>query len=134
MHPYLAQDDLVARCAARGVHVTAYSPLGSPDRPDVLKKSGDPDLLAHTEIGAIAAKHGATAAQVLLAWAIQRGTSVIPKSVNAERLAQNFAAAALALTADDMATIAELDAGYRYIDGAFWAPEGSPYTVEGLWD
>ena len=29
--------------------------------------------------------------------------------------------------------IAELDAGYRYIDGTFWAPEGSPYSVEDLW-
>lgn len=134
MHPYLAQDDLVARCAARGVHVTAYSPLGSPDRPDVLKKSGDPDLLAHPDIGTIAAKHDVSPAQVLLAWAVQRGTSVIPKSVNAERMAQNLAAASLPLDKADMAAIAGLDAGYRYIDGAFWAPEGSPYTLSDLWD
>lgn len=134
MHPYLAQDDLVARCAARGVHVTAYSPLGSPDRPDVLKKSGDPDLLAHPDIGTIAVKHDVSPAQVLLAWAVQRGTSVIPKSVNAERMAQNLAAASLPLDKADMAAIAGLDAGYRYIDGAFWAPEGSPYTLSDLWD
>ncbi len=133
LHPYLAQDDLLARCAARGVHVTAYSPLGSPDRPDALKKSGDPDLLAHPTIAAVAAKHRVSSAQVLLAWAIQRGTSVIPKSVNAERMAQNLAAAELELDAADMEQIAALDAGYRYVDGAFWAPEGSPYTLAGLW-
>ncbi len=134
LHPYLAQDDLIARCAARGVHVTAYSPLGSPDRPDVLKKSGDPDLLAHPVIAEVASKHGVSSAQILLAWAVQRGTSVIPKSVNVERMTQNLAAASVALDDADMQRLAALDAGYRYIDGAFWAPEGSPYTVDDLWD
>lgn len=133
LHPYLAQDDLVTRCAARGVHCTAYSPLGSPDRPDALKKSDDPDLLAHPVIGDIAEQMGASPAQVLLAWAMQRGTSVIPKSVNPERMAQNLAAAELTLTDGAMDAIAELDAGYRYIDGTFWAPMGSPYTIDGLW-
>ncbi|MDJ0521746.1 MAG: aldo/keto reductase [Planctomycetota bacterium] len=133
LHPYLAQDDLLQRCEARGVHVTAYSPLGSPDRPDVLKKSGDPDLLAHPAIGEIASRHGVSPAQILLAWAVQRGTSVIPKSVNAERMQQNLEAATLELPSGEMNAIAMLDAGYRYIDGSFWAPEGSPYTLEDLW-
>lgn len=133
LHPYLAQDDLVTRCAARGVHCTAYSPLGSPDRPDALKKSGEPDLLAHPVIGDLAKQLDASPAQVLLAWAIHRGTSVIPKSVNAERMAQNLAAAGLTLSDDQVAAIAGLDAGYRYIDGSFWAPEGSPYTLDDLW-
>lgn len=134
MHPYLAQDELVSRCAARGVHVTAYSPLGSPDRPDGLKKAGEPNLLEHPVVSEVAAAKGVSAAQVLLAWAIQRGTSVIPKSVNPERMAQNFAAASLELDDEDMAKMSALDAGYRYIDGSFWAPEGSPYTLENLWD
>ena len=134
LHPYLAQDDLLARCAARGVHVTAYSPLGSGDRPAALKKSGDPDLLAHPVVAEVAHKHGVVPAQVLLAWAIERGTSVIPKSVNPARMEQNLAAAALDLDAADMSALRDLDAGYRLIDGAFWAPEGSPYTLDGLWD
>lgn len=134
LHPYLAQDDLVTRCAARGVHCTGYSPLGSPDRPEGLKKSGDPDLLAHPVVGDIAEQVNASSAQVLLAWAIERGTSVIPKSVNAERMAQNLAAADLALSEGQMNAIAELDAGYRFIDGTFWASEGSPYTLEDLWN
>ena len=133
LHPYLAQDDLVTRCAARGVHCTAYSPLGSPDRPAALRKSGDPDLLTHPVIGAVAEEAGASPAQVLLAWALQRGTSVIPKSVNPERMAQNLAAAELMLSDAQMDAVAAIDAGYRYIDGAFWAPEGSPYTLDQLW-
>ncbi len=134
LHPYLAQEDLLARCAERGVHVTAYSPLGSPDRPEVLRKADDPDLLTHPVIGEVAARHGVTHAQVLLAWAVCRGTSVIPKSVNKERMAQNLAAASLELDEDDMTQILALDAGHRYIDGSFWAPEGSPYSLASLWD
>lgn len=134
LHPYLAQNDLLARCKAAGVHVTAYSPLGSPDRPDVLKKPTDPNLLTHPALQAVAAKHRKSPAQVLLAWAIARGTSVIPKSVTPRRLVENLAAASLDLDAADMAAIAALDAGYRLVDGAFWAPPGSPYTVESLWD
>jgi alcohol dehydrogenase (NADP+) len=133
LHPYLAQDDLLARCARRGVHVTAYSPLGSPDRPDILKKPDEPNLLAHPVVVDLARMHGASPAQVLLAWAIGRGTSVIPKSVHTGRMKQNLHAADLELDEHDMAALAALDAGYRYVDGAFWAPEGSPYTVEDLW-
>ena len=133
-HPYLAQRELVERCAARGVHVTAYSPLGSPDRPDILKKDNEPNLLAHPVIGSVAEKHGATNAQILIAWAVQRGTSVIPKSVDPERMSENFAAMDIALDEHDMQALAALDGPYRFIDGRFWAPEGSPYTYETLWD
>ncbi|MCA9313976.1 MAG: aldo/keto reductase [Planctomycetes bacterium] len=133
LHPYLAQDGLRAHAAKRGVHLTAYSPLGSPDRPDVMRRAEDPDLLAHPTIAGVAAKHDATPAQVLLAWALARDTSVIPKSTNPGRLAQNLAAADLVLDADDMATIAGMDAGYRFVEGTFWCPPGSPYSVADLW-
>ena len=62
-----------------------------------------------------------------------RGTSVSPKSVSPKRLAENLAAAELELTADDSERIAGLDRHRRYIDGTFWAKEGSPYTLEDLW-
>ena len=77
--------------------------------------------------------HGATPAQVLLSWALLRGTSVIPKSVSPKRLAENLAAAELELTTDDMERIAGLDRHRRYIDGTFWTLEGGPYTVEEFW-
>lgn len=133
-HPHLAQKELLQRCAARGVHVTAYSPLGSPDRPDMLKKDDEPDLLAHPVIAEVAGRVGVSNAQVLLAWAIQRGTSVIPKSVNAERMRENLAAAELTLDDAAMAAIDALDGPYRYIDGSFWASEGSPYTLDTIWN
>src|SRR3546814_12438043 len=78
-----------------GIHVTAYSPLGSADRPERLKKEDDPILLEDPAIQTLAERHDASPAQILLAWALHRGTAVIPTSVNTERLRQNFEAQSL---------------------------------------
>ncbi len=136
LHPYLQQNELLAFCNSENIHLTAYSPLGSPDRPERLK--GDipppPPLLQDEVIAEIAKKYNASAAQILIRWAIQRGTAVIPKSVTPARIQQNFAAAALELSAEEMEKIAAMNLHQRYVDGSFWAKNGSPYTVEGLWD
>jgi alcohol dehydrogenase (NADP+) len=115
------------------VHLTAYSPLGSLDRPDSLKDEDEPVLLEDPVIAGIAEKHGATPAQVLIRWAIERGTAVIPKSVNPGRIAENFAATQVPLTDEDMNQIAALDRGQRYVDGTLWTMEGSPYSLADLW-
>lgn len=133
MHPYLQQPELVSFCKEHGIHLTAYSPLGSNDRPEGMKAKDEPVLLEDKTIGAIADRVGATPAQVLLAWAVQRGTSVIPKSVNPGRMAQNLAAADLALDDATMAEITAMDRGRRYVDGTFWEKPGSGYTVAELW-
>ena len=125
---------MVEYCRKHGVLLTAYSPLGSGDRPAALKKAGEPTLLDHPTILDIAEKNGCTPAQVLLAWGIGRETVVIPKSVNPERLRQNLAAADLVLDTQDMADIATLDQGYRFVDGSFFTGPGSPYTLKDLWD
>ena len=98
------------------------------------------DLFLFRAIGAyireaqIAEARDATPAQVLLAWGIGRGTSVIPKSVNPGRLRENLAADELRLSAAEMQAIDALDRARRYISGEFWAMEGSPYTVDALWN
>jgi alcohol dehydrogenase (NADP+) len=92
-HPLLQQSGLLADCTAAGVHVTAYSPLGSGDRPAALKAADEPVLLENPVIGAIAAEHGCSPAQVLIAWHLQSGISTLPKSVNPSRLRENLAAA-----------------------------------------
>ncbi len=134
LHPYLQQEPLVSYCRENGIAVTAYSPLGSPARPEGLKQDGEPVLLEDPVIGEIARSVGATPAQVLIRWAIERGTSVIPKSVRAERLRENLAAADLELGNDAMRAIAALDRHRRYIRGDTWTPEGAPYTLASLWD
>ncbi|MHC4407613.1 MAG: aldo/keto reductase [Planctomycetota bacterium] len=134
LHPYLQQPAMLEFCAAHRIGLTAYSPLGSPDRPETMKAEDEPVLLEDAAVASIAARHDCSPAQVLIAWAIARGTAVIPKSVNRTRLEQNLAAASIALSETDMAELAALDRARRYVDGSFWEREGGPYTVANLWD
>lgn len=90
-------------------------------------------LLEDPTITAIATRRGLTPAQVVLGWALQRGTAVIPKSVSPARLAENLAAAEAELAPEDMEAIEALDRSHRFIDGSFWVKEGGPYTLESLW-
>ena len=82
----------------------------------------------------IAADHEYTPAQVALAWGVMRGYSVIPKSVNPQRLRANLAAADIILTVEEMSQIAAAETGVRSVTGDIFTMEGSPYTQENLWD
>ena len=133
LHPYLQQNDLLDACRSLGVAVTAYSPLGSPDSAGFMRRHDDVLLTRHPTIVAIADSHGATPGQVLIAWALARGTSVIPKSVNPGRITENWGALAISLTPGDMSAIAALDRHERKVDGSFWFV-GETYSPETLWD
>ena len=134
LHPYLQQVGLLETCREWGVHVTAYAPLGSKDRPIGLKFPNEPTLLNDPVIGSIAEAHGATPAQILISWGLNRGTSVIPKSVDPTRQGENLAAGEIQLTLADLTRIAALERNQRYLLGDFFELDGSPYTVSGLWD
>ncbi|ORY98034.1 NADP-dependent oxidoreductase domain-containing protein [Syncephalastrum racemosum] len=79
LHPYLPQHKLLEYCASKGIHVTAYSPLGSTNSP----------LLTDATVTKIAEKHGKSPAQVLLSWGATR-TSILPKSVTPSRIESNI--------------------------------------------
>ena len=133
-HPYLQQDELLTYCQNNDIALTAYSPLGSKDRPDFVKQQNEPILLENEVIKNIAEKHQVTTAQILIQWAIERGTIVIPKSVSPERIKQNFEAQNISLDTEDMEQIKTLNRNYRYVDGSFFALPNSNYTVESIWD
>lgn len=110
-HAYLNQSKMIAFCKARGVLVTAYSPLGSPDRP--WAKPGDPQLLDDPKIRAMAAKYNKTPAQVVLRYLIQHGTVPIPKSVTKSRIIENFQVFDFELSPEDVAVMDTFDCNGR---------------------
>ncbi|XP_047955417.1 NADPH-dependent aldo-keto reductase, chloroplastic-like [Salvia hispanica] len=82
-HPGWQQQQLHSFCQSKGVHLSAYSPLGSPSN---LGSTMLKDQLL-TRIGE---KLGKTPAQVTLRWGLQMGHSVLPKSTNEKRIKENF--------------------------------------------
>lgn len=134
LHPYLQQPKMLEFCKANSIHLTAYAPLGSGDRPDRLKTDNQPIILENPTILKLAERLNTTPAQLLISWAIHRNTVVIPKSVNVDRIKQNLDSVELSLSEDDMDEIAKLDTHTRYVSGSFWALKDSPYTIENLWD
>jgi 2,5-diketo-D-gluconate reductase B len=113
IHPFLQNRAVVRFAREHGIHLTAYMPLA------YGKVMTDP------VIAAIAARHGATPAQVALAWSLRQGFAVIPSSTKRANLEANLGAARIALSDDDMAAIAALEA-----NGRIASPEG----IAPVWD
>ncbi|KAJ5171416.1 Aldo/keto reductase subgroup [Penicillium coprophilum] len=101
-HPLLPQQEIVDFCNKAGIHITAYSPLGS---------TGSP-LFTAEPIVAVAEKRGVTPATVLLSWHIARGSSVLAKSVTPARIEANRADL-IHLDAEDMATLRKYSDGLQ---------------------
>lgn len=80
-HPYLPETELLEFCKEKGIVFLAFAPLGHGIKPGPLE---DPAVLA------IAARVGKTPAQVLLAWAVQRGTALLTTPKTAARARENF--------------------------------------------
>lgn len=129
LHPYFQQNELVDYCKQNNILVTAYSPLGS-SRTVGTEKGLDKENI----ILDIAKKHNCSPAQILLAWGIERGTIVIPKSVHAQRIKDNFESLNVQLDKDDMSVIAALDKNSRLSKGTFAVFPDGPYTLKNIWD
>ena len=102
LHPYLQQTALREFAAEHGIVTESWSPLASGKR-----------VLDDPVIGQIAREHGATPAQVVIAWHLALGLVVLPKSVTPSRIVENLAAADLTLSEADLDAIAGLDRGFR---------------------
>ncbi len=110
-HLLLDQSKLLGITRAAGMALTAYSPLA---------KGENLDLPA---VRQVAAKHGATLAQVALAWLLaQEGVAMVPKAASPARQKENLGALALRLDAADLAALAALPKDRRFVNPSF-APD-----------
>jgi diketogulonate reductase-like aldo/keto reductase len=116
IHPYLQQSRLLDYCNNRGVHLQAFSPLGTPK----YAEPDEPRILEDPILKKIADRHKVTVAQVCLAWSLQRNVSVVAKSASAIRQQENLASRNLKLAEEEMKEIASLDRGYRFFRPEDW--------------
>jgi 2,5-diketo-D-gluconate reductase A len=103
IHPAFQQRTLRAFQEPLGILTEAWGPLGQA-KYDLAELPGLVDL-AHA--------HGRSIQQVVLRWHLQEGVIVFPKTVRKERLVENLSVFDFELSADDMATLAEMDADRR---------------------
>ena len=102
LHPYLQQVGLRAFHAQRGIVTESWSPLASGKK-----------VLQDPVVRRIAAAHGATPAQVVIAWHLALDLVVLPKSVTPSRIVENLAATELTLTGEELVELSALDQGFR---------------------
>lgn len=105
-HPYFAQSGLREYLSQYGIVIEAWYPLGH----------GDKGLQEEPVFTKLAEKYGKTAAQVILRWHVQMGTSIIPGSKNPAHIADNADIFDFELTDEEMAEIAKLDGTKKYYE------------------
>ncbi|KAJ0258835.1 NADP-dependent oxidoreductase domain-containing protein [Hirschfeldia incana] len=128
-HPSWQQTVLRDFCKSKGVHLSGYSPLGSPGTTWLTS-----DVLKNPILGAVAEKLGKTPAQVALRWGLQKGQSVLPKSTHEDRIKQNFDVFSWSIPEDMLSKFSEIEQG-RLVRGMSFVHETSPYkSLEQLWD
>lgn len=128
LHPFLQQPELLEFCTENNIHCTAYSPLGSSDRTAQMKADNEPSLMEDPVIQKIAKKHNSSPAQVLIKWAVDRGTAVIPKSTTKEHIIANLESEKLQLDDEDHKNIANIKRTFRYVTGEFFVTPGNSYN------
>jgi len=121
VHPYFAQQRVQRFGAEHGILTQAWSPIGGIT---FYRDGSRNSTLDDPVIGDIARAHEKTPAQVMLRWGLQQGRSVIPKSTNPSRIAENMNVFDFELSADEMAAIDGLDTGRR------GGPEPGAITLE----
>lgn len=118
MHPYLTQRKLLRFCQEENITVTAFSPFGASSYVPLKMAGANESVLDDPEVIAIAGDLGKTPGQIVLRWAIQRGTVTIPKTQTVAHLKDNIELFDFALSEAEMIRIDRLDRNRRFNDPA----------------
>jgi len=131
VHPHLMQSALVNFCTSKGIVMTGFSPLGASSY-SWLDAGVQKKVLEEPVLKAIAETHKKSTAQVCIRWQVQRGLTVVPKSVNPDRQSQNMDVFDFTLSEDEMKQIAGLNKNLRYNDpGDFTRGMGDEWKENG---
>ena len=122
-HPYFQQREVQDFARSRGILTQAWSPIGGITH---YRDGRTGSALADETIGQIAQAHGKSPAQVMLAWGVQQGRSVIPKSTKVARIAENIDVFDFTLSPEELTAIDALDKGVR------GGPEPEDVTLEAM--
>ncbi|MFF8882882.1 aldo/keto reductase [Streptomyces flaveolus] len=120
LHPFFVQRGVREFDVRHGIVTQSWSPIGGIDRYAAESPRAVRNLLAHPVIRDLAQQHAKTPAQVVLRWHLEHGLAVIPKSVRAERISENFDVFDFALTPQEMAAVDALDTGVRGGPDPYW--------------
>ncbi|XP_045137471.1 glyoxal reductase-like isoform X2 [Portunus trituberculatus] len=104
-HPHYLQEELKLYCESQGIHLQAYSSLGT-----TVKES---PLLQDPVVASVATRCSVSPAQVLLRWATQQGIGVLPKSTNQDHIRQNIQLD-FELSNEDMQSLSKLNVKQKY--------------------
>lgn len=116
LHPYLTQEKLLRFCKESHIAVTGFSPLGALSYLELGMAQPEHSVLEQPVVRAAAQRLVRSPAQVVLRWAVQRGTAIVPKTLRPERLAENLALFDFELSSDEMSGISSLNCNRRFND------------------
>ena len=118
MHPYLTQQRLLRFCQEENITVTAFSPFGASSYVPLNMAGENESVLDDAAVITIAEALGKTPGQIVLRWAVQRGTVTIPKTQTVAHLKDNIEIFDFALSDAEMTRIDQLDRNRRFNDPA----------------
>nr|XP_004662469.2 aldo-keto reductase family 1 member C1 [Jaculus jaculus] len=118
-HLYLNQSELLDFCKSKDVVLVAYGALGTQRNKNWVDKNA-PFLLDDPVLCAMAKKYKRTAALISLRYLLQRGTVVLAKSFNEERIKENLQVFDFQLASEDMKVLDGLNKNFRYISFALF--------------
>jgi D-xylose reductase len=122
-HPQLTQEKLIRLAKSYDIEVTAFSPLGSISYEEIGGAEEKESLLRNEMIQSAAKELGISAAQLILSWAINRGTAIVVKSIDETRMKENLDASKIELDQSILDQISALNINKRYNDPGIFCEE-----------
>ncbi|KAK2635543.1 hypothetical protein Ddye_030335 [Dipteronia dyeriana] len=129
MNPVWQQTKLREFCEEKGIHITAYSPLGAKGTPWGTSRVMESEILKE-----IATSKGKTIAQVCLRWIYTQGVSVVVKSFDKERMKENLDIFDWKLSAEDLHKIEQIPQSRGSLAEVYITEKGPFKSIEDIWD